>query len=161
MKTLICKNLYQNKGKCSKKVRKCCTKSGLWEGLTPETVEVEAENMCENSSTSTYYRSQEFNISRFSFRRILRKHLAMLLYKFLLIQELKPHDHLLRLRFTRWMVKWETARWIRFCQKKKHLAVFGDQKSQTCSYRTQCTYYKWVFRAAWSRRILVGIMLPY
>ena len=52
--------------------------------------------------TSTRRRSQELNIPRTSFRRILHKDLGMTVYKIQLIQELKPGDHQMRLRFAEW-----------------------------------------------------------
>jgi len=58
--------------------------------------------MLEQASTSTRHRFQNLNISRTSLRRTLNKDLGMKQYKVQLVQELKPHDHPMRFRFTQW-----------------------------------------------------------
>ncbi|CAK9813904.1 Transposable element Tc3 transposase [Anthophora plagiata] len=67
-----------------------------------ENIAAVAQSVREQPSTSTRHRSQELNISRTSLRRILHKDLGMNAYKVQLVQELKPHDHLMRFRFAQW-----------------------------------------------------------
>ena len=52
-----------------------------------------AESMCEAPSTSIHSRSQQFNISDTSLRRILHRDLGMTPYKVQLLQVLKPIDY--------------------------------------------------------------------
>ena len=67
---------------------------------TPEDIAAVSESVRETSSTIVRRRSQQLNISETSFRRILRKDLCIMPYKFQLVQELKPIDYPNRLRIT-------------------------------------------------------------
>ena len=67
-----------------------------------ENIAAVAESVCEPPSTSIHCRSQQFNISETSLRRILHKDLGMTPYKVQLVQELKPIDHPIRFRIAKW-----------------------------------------------------------
>ena len=69
---------------------------------TPENIATVAESVCGATSTSIHRRSQQLNISETALRRILHKDLGMTPYKVQLVQELKPIDHPMRFRFTKW-----------------------------------------------------------
>jgi len=66
-----------------------------------ENIAAVAQSVLEQSSTR--HRFQNLNISCTSLRRILNKDLGMKPYKIQLVQELKPHDHLMRFRFAQWV----------------------------------------------------------
>ena len=69
---------------------------------TPENIAAVAESVYEAPSTSIHRRFQQLNISNTSLRRILNKDLGMTPYKVQLVQQLKPIDHPMRLRFAKW-----------------------------------------------------------
>ena len=69
---------------------------------THENIAVLAESVCEAPSALIHRRSQQLNISETSLRRILHKDLGMTPYKVQLVEELKPIDHPMRFRFTKW-----------------------------------------------------------
>jgi len=56
----------------------------------------------EDPNQSIPRRSQELGISSTSLWRILRKDLGLHPYKIVLTQELKPHDHQMRRKFSNW-----------------------------------------------------------
>jgi len=84
---------------------------------------------------STRHRSQNLNISRTSLRRILNKDLDMKPYKIQLVQELKPHDHPVRLRFVQWaeqrLVEEHFYRKIIFSDEA-HFHLGGYVNKQNC-----------------------------
>ena len=84
---------------------------------TPENIAAVAESVSEAPSTSIHHRSQQFNISDTSLRRILRKDLGMTPYKVQLVQELKLMDHPIRFRFAKWA-----------CDRLTEDADFGKNK---------------------------------
>ena len=63
---------------------------------TPENIAAVAESVYEAPSTSIHRRSQQFNISETSLRRILHEDLGMKPYQVQLVQELKPIDYSMR-----------------------------------------------------------------
>ena len=65
-------------------------------------IAIVAESVREQPSTSTRHRSQQLDISRTSLMRILHKDLVLKQYKVQLVQQLKPTDHLNRLRSANW-----------------------------------------------------------
>ena len=67
----------------------------------PENTAAVAESVCEAPSTSIHRRSQQFNLSETSLRRILHKDLGMMSYKVQLVQELKLIDHPMRFCFAK------------------------------------------------------------
>ena len=85
---------------------------------TPENIAAVAESVCEAPSTSIHRRSQEFNISETSLKRILHKDLGMTPYKVQLAQQLKPIDHPMQYHFAKWA-----------CDRLTEDADFGKKKS--------------------------------
>ena len=79
---------------------------------TLDNIAAVAESVCEAPSTLIHHRSLQLNISETSLKRSLHKDLGMMPYKIQLVQELKPIDHPMHFRFTKW------ARRCRFWQKK-------------------------------------------
>ena len=77
-----------------------------------------AESMREAPSTSIHSRSQQFNISETTLRRILHKALGMTPYKAQLVQELKSIDHPMRSHFAKWA-----------CDRLTEDTDFGKKKS--------------------------------
>ena len=69
---------------------------------TPKNIAVVAESMYAAPSTSIHCRSQQLNILQTSLRWILHKDLGITPYKVQLVQELKPNDHPMRFRFSKW-----------------------------------------------------------
>ena len=70
----------------------------------PENIIAVAESVCEAPSSSIHRRSQEFNFSNTSLRRILHKYLGMMPYKVQLVPELKSIDHPMRFRIAKWVI---------------------------------------------------------
>ena len=85
---------------------------------TSENIAAVAESVCERPSTSIHHRSQQLKISERSLRRILYKDLGMTPYKVQLVQKLKPIDHPMRFRFTKWI-----------CDRLTEDNDFGKKKS--------------------------------
>ena len=69
---------------------------------TPDTIAAMAACVHEAPSTSIHRRSQQLNTSEKSLKRILHKDLGMTPYKVQLVQELKPIDHPMHIRFAKW-----------------------------------------------------------
>ena len=69
---------------------------------TPENITTVAESVCEALSTSIHRNSQQLNISQTSLGQIFHKDLGMMPYKVQLIQELKPINHPMCFRLTKW-----------------------------------------------------------
>ena len=66
---------------------------------TSENIATVAESVSEAPSTLIHHRSQQFNISETSLRRILHKDLGMTPYK---VQLVEPIDHSIRFLFAKW-----------------------------------------------------------
>ena len=84
---------------------------------TPENIAAVAESVCEAPSSSLHGRCQQLKISETSLSRILHKDLGMAPYKVQLVQILKPIDHPMRYRFTKWA-----------CDRLTEDADFGKKK---------------------------------
>ena len=110
------RHYFENHGNVAECVRKLCTDFGRREApsvpyvrqreepkkcVHPNIAAV-AESVCEAPLTSIRRRSQQLNISEPSLKRILHKDLGMTPYKVQLVQELKPIDHPMRIRFAKW-----------------------------------------------------------
>ena len=67
-----------------------------------ENIAAVAESVREAPSKSIHRRLQQLNISETSLRQIWNKDLGMTPYTVQLVQELKPTDHPMRLRFAKW-----------------------------------------------------------
>ena len=125
-----------------------------------EKIAAVAQSVLEHPLTSTRHRSQELNIPRTSLKGFLHKDLGMKAYRVQIIQELKPHDHLIRFQFAQWaedrMVVDEHFTEKSSFQMKpistseamsiSKIIAFGAQKIQTLSLRSRCTH-EWQFGA--------------
>ena len=87
---------------------------------TPKNIAAVSESVCEAPSTSIHPRSQLFNISEASLRRILHKDPGITPKNVQLIQELQPIDYPIRSRFAKW-ARDRLTEDADFGKKKNHL----------------------------------------